>query len=939
MELKKDNIFVFVLIVLAFLSGCSFFYSSAVKEDKVAVQDTVDVVDASIIINDQLEEARLAYIDALTAQNEGNVLSALQSYESAISVINALSYYPEMEENEAYNELEASIIEDYQAFIEKLDEIPSEVSISAFEEWTSRRIPDIQLTEQEEKEISEETGDVIVVGDFPLEVNKYVEQYIEYFTGRGRKHMEIWLQRTGSYFPMMAKIFAEEKVPQQLIFLSLAESGLNPRARSWARAVGLWQFIHGTGTLYDLKVDFYVDERRDPEKATRAAAKHFRDLYYSLGDWYLAAAAYNCGEGRVRRAMRNAGTTNFWKLRGYLPRETRNYVPQYIAITLIGSQPEVYGFTNIQYNQPIDYTTHKIDEAFDLKVLAKCAGISVDLLKDMNPELIQPHTPPRYEGGYPLKVPVKTYEYFVENLKNVPKEAKLQYVIHKIRNGESLSGIAEKYKVRLNNLLRINDLSAKSKIFINQEIKIPTTSFQDTDFFVNSDIMPAVEVETNGNSPYQLKVSSNTTNDFKQTYKEMLSDTSSVPIPTDKTLIEYAVKSRDNLIDIATLFEVRVSDIRNWNSLPYTSNIHVGQSLNIYVPDEKEKYYTSLDSLSRNEKLSIIYSNTGEEWITHKIRNGESLSTIAYKYRVRVNDVKKWNGLRSSRIVAGKSLQISTGKPVTESTASEEKTASVSSTSKNNGYYVAYKIRPGDAISKIAEKYGVNVSDLRRWNNLKSNKILTGQTLKIYGSKQEVAVSSAPEEENPEGSVSYTIKSGDTVSQIAEKFGVSSRDVSRWNNLKDDKIIVGKSLKIFQRTAAASNVAEMNQNLPAPKTETTQTAATGEEVVYLVKSGDTLGQIAEDHNVRSSDIRRWNKIKGSRIVPGDELTIYPKEKIKIDSVKIETAENSGRQHTVKEGESLWLIAKQYNVKVSEIIEWNKLQDDKIRVGSSLLILN
>ncbi|MEE9614553.1 MAG: LysM peptidoglycan-binding domain-containing protein, partial [Thermodesulfobacteriota bacterium] len=311
--------------------------------------------------------------------------------------------------------------------------------------------------------------------DVPVAFNKEVEKYITYFRTKGRKNFTRWIARSGKYMPMITEILREEGLPEDLVYLAMIESGFNPRALSRAKAVGVWQFMKWTGRKYDLRVDWWIDERRDPEKATRAAARYLKDLYGMFDSWYLAAASYNGGEGRVRKAIKRYKTDNFWSLatkKRAFKRETRNYVPKYLAAMLIMKDPENYGFMGIQPIAPVPYEKVRIRQVTDIKVIAKAAGVSVKEIQDLNPELMRWFTPPEYPD-YEIKIPAGTRELFEERMALVPKPERLKFLTHRVRKGETLSHIADRYGTSIRPIMYLNNLRSARFIKAGARLVVP----------------------------------------------------------------------------------------------------------------------------------------------------------------------------------------------------------------------------------------------------------------------------------------------------------------------------------------------------------------------------------------------------------------------------------------------------------------------------------
>ncbi len=308
--------------------------------------------------------------------------------------------------------------------------------------------------------------------NIPMILNDSVENHLEYFKTRGRKVFQRWLDRSARYIPVMKDIFREKNLPEDLVYVAMIESGFNPYAVSWCKAVGPWQFMPATGKLYGLKINWWIDERKDPVKSTYAAAEHLKDLHNLFGSWPLALASYNAGAGKVQRAVLRTRSDDFWDLKAsrYIRKETKNYVPKFMAATIIAKNPESYGFTLNNFT-PYEFDEVTLGESVDLRLVARCAGCSYEEIKELNPELRRWITPPHYDN-YVLRIPVGKKDVFLANYAAVPPEQKIQWERHEVRKGETLAALAKRYNTSLEAIRDINRLK-RNRIVPGKHLLIP----------------------------------------------------------------------------------------------------------------------------------------------------------------------------------------------------------------------------------------------------------------------------------------------------------------------------------------------------------------------------------------------------------------------------------------------------------------------------------
>jgi membrane-bound lytic murein transglycosylase D len=449
--------------------------------------------------------------------------------------------------------------------------------------------------------------------DLPLVMNDIVASYVNFFSRSPKGHGTAVhsLTRAGRYREMISRILREEGVPQDLIYLAQAESGFKNLALSRAGARGMWQFMAGRASEYGLERNWWVDERQDPEKATRAAARHLRDLYAQFGDWYLALAAYNSGPGNVQKGVERTGYADFWELyrRDALPRETKNYVPIIIAATIVAKNPAQYGLDNVIPEVAPEVDTVTVDYPVDLRLVAECVDGSVEVLQDLNPSLLRMTTPK--EGSFDLKLPGGTTEKYQAAIAAIPVDKRVWWRYYKVAPGDTLQSVAKRYRTSAAAITDANDLEG-GELAPDSKLILPMAPGRSLD------------------DPEHMAFSKRPT--------------------------RYRVRKGDTVLSVADDFGVPPSHLRKWNHLK-GNELRKGRVLVIYRPvGESEASGSSGKPSKSRSKRGLQSSEDGKR--IHTVKPGETLYSIAAANNTTVEALRRDNRLTSRHLQPGDKLVV-----------------------------------------------------------------------------------------------------------------------------------------------------------------------------------------------------------------------------------------------------------------------------------------
>jgi membrane-bound lytic murein transglycosylase D len=618
----------------------------------------------------------------------------------------------------------------------------SEIQFDAVENFNPDTPVDFEFSTELFKERLKKLDDK---SPFNIEYNIGLENIVKGFLKNRKKTHERLLAISQYYFPMFEDALAKYNIPIEVKYLAIVESALNPKAKSRVGATGLWQFMYGTGLNYNLEVNSYIDERSDPLKATEAACKYLSGMYNIFHDWDLVLASYNCGPGNVTKAIRRSGgKQNYWNIRKNLPQETAGYLPLFLATMYVFEYHKEHGIADLK--APVNYfatDTIRIKNQLSFDQISKLIDIPVAELAFLNPSYKLKVIPVIENKNNYLRLPLDKIAVFTSNEDKIYYYANYEsslrekptvedpnrvryitrYKYHKVRKGDSLSEIADKYNVSISDLKRWNHLR-KNKVPKGKSLKILFTEKVQSD---------AIAVSA---SPENAIVAGDS---ITKTDSNPIAITKEYEIKEEKiikfkeVIKKYKVRKGDFLGDIANKYDVSIDDIKKWNKLK-KNTISKGKVLKIIKTEKVVKIIRKKELKTPEVKIESVVENsdttttpeinpTDQNIIVHTVQDSDKILNICKQYNISLKQLKKWNNLKDNRLITGERLIVYMPENLDETAEIHTEPAKKEK---------VHLVRRGDTISSISKKYKVSVNDLKKWNGIKNSKLKPGMKLKIH---------------------------------------------------------------------------------------------------------------------------------------------------------------------------------------------------------------
>jgi len=592
MNIMKQSTFKIIFLLFTFILFCNAKTLKQVNvKDAVTSQGDIATENSLELFELLFAESKNFYVEALIGNHFADTTEVKYCLDRTLEIVSEISNL---------DSLTLLQREDYRRFCEKLNaEFKGQFAWVNGDEGTfhatlvkeglsASLLDTIDLGGNDQLIVLEDNE-----GNLPLVKSAKIDRIIKYYSTKQKENFQQWMNNANHYEEIVRPILRKEGLPEDIFYLALIESGFKTSAYSRAHAAGPWQFIASTGAYYGLKRTWWVDERRDVVKSSIAAAQFLSDLHDYFDDWYLAMAAYNCGKLNVLRAIRREGTRDYWKLKT-LPRETRNYIPSFMAGLNIVKNPEKYGFTDPKETK-WEFDEVELNGSYELETIAKMCGTTANVLKEHNPELRRWVTPPD-KDNYVLRVPKSKGKLLASKIKDIPAGKKMvqEFVNHRVSRGQNLGYIARKYGTSVSAIVSANNIRNVNQLRIGQTLRVPKSTYYSSQYVSTSD-----------------KSSSGT----------------------------HTVRKGETLYDIARKYSVTLSNLRSRNNLYGKRFIYPGQKL--YIPGTTTAAQKSTTKSATQKGNKVI----------HVVKKGESLSEIADRYHVSLSKVRYWNNIYGRKFI------------------------------------------------------------------------------------------------------------------------------------------------------------------------------------------------------------------------------------------------------------------------------------------------